>query len=400
MANNASTAEINPLDLKPESNKEDSLLVNDIVETETSEGQKAILGAAPTIDTSLLQNVPPPTSLLLVSLKIFFMLLVVAGFASVVFFTSQLTTVFDFVSTKLGIPNITQELSATNSELITLKTDINLYKYLQIKGNLDAFSYNGDSYIQNYKVANSQTATDEDKKKALGEMDSARSKLRNYVLELQDLYAENIYIPLIDPELTDDVELNTLFKERLVAKLNEKASSYANNESSQARREFKNYDQTIILAGNTQLRQLVIGADYDALSDDELYEFIKAMNALIVNDFSIIQTIKDNRIKWSDIMKEIELRTIEVDSFYDENLYEDVGGIRYTSYDFDSVNRKIDIVGETKRFDTRNFTMIADLIDKLNQSGIFMNGEMRSFSKSGSLEEGYKASIKLTFNLQ
>ena len=111
------------------------------------------------------------------------------------------------------------------------------------------------------------------------------------------------------------------------------------------------------------------------------------------------EEIKEGRIQWSDMMNEIELRTIAVDNHYSEDFYNELGGIRCNSYDFDSVNRKITVVGETKRFDTRNFSMIADLIDELNRSPILDNGEMRSFSKSGSFDDGYTATLKLTLDI-
>ena len=86
-------------------------------------------------------------------------------------------------------------------------------------------------------------------------------------------------------------------------------------------------------------------------------------------------------------------------AYHSENYFDELGGIQYTSYDFDSSGPSISIVGETKRFDTTNFTMIVNLIDELNNSDLFENAEMHSFSKSGSLESGYTASVKLNLGL-
>lgn len=405
MANQASSAvnqvkEVNPLDVKAAKKTDDSTLVKNIVTTETSGKPKSILGEAPKVDISLLQDMTPPISLFLVILKIFFGLLFIFSVISVLFFTSQLTMAFDLISSKFGIPNVSQELSSNNSEIVTLQTDLNTYQYLEIKGYLDRFSYDGDLFIKNYEITVSQTASDSEKDKALNMIDTARSSLRESFLKLRGIFANNFYIQIIDKDYVDSATLQTLFEEKLRIKLNEKADDFANNENEQAKRDYKNYIHAINLVGNANLKNLFINTDFDTLSDGDLYSLIKNINSLIVNDLSIIQSLKDKRIKWSDIINEIELRTMEIDSFYSKDLYKDVGGIRYTSYDFDSANRSISIVGETMTFDTTTFTTIADLIDKLNKSDLFENGEMRSFSKSGSLEDGYKASLKLNLHLQ
>ncbi len=62
--------------------------------------------------------------------------------------------------------------------------------------------------------------------------------------------------------------------------------------------------------------------------------------------------------------------------------------------------KEVSIIGETKQFGTENFTLIVDLIDELNSSKLFNNAAMRSFNKSGTIEEGYVAFLRLAFNLQ
>ena len=46
----------------------ESDIIKNIVSTETGGAAKSILGEAPTLDTSLIRNLPPPRSLLLVIL--------------------------------------------------------------------------------------------------------------------------------------------------------------------------------------------------------------------------------------------------------------------------------------------------------------------------------------------
>ena len=99
-------------------------------------------------------------------------------------------------------------------------------------------------------------------------------------------------------------------------------------------------------------------------------------------------------------MNQIELVTSYVDQYFSEGYFEALGGIQYTSYDFDTSTGEITITGVTKRYDTTNFTMITNLIDQLNASSYFTGVEMKSFTKSGSADEGYTSTLSLKVQLQ
>ncbi|MBD3360692.1 hypothetical protein GF366_02720 [Candidatus Peregrinibacteria bacterium] len=401
-SNAAQPQPVNPLDVKGQEKKkkEEPGLIEGIVSTETGEGGQQLLEEAPEVDVSLLKEIAPPKSILLLILKVLFAIVAVASFASYIFFTSQLTDRFDFIASKFGIPNISKELKSSNNEVKTLKTNVNFYRYLQIKGFLDEFSFHGDSYLQNFEIAGSQTAENADKKEAVDELVMLRDNLRENFMSIKDKIVQDFTAPLIILDQENEIDLNGIFEQQLISKLRKRAESLEDSTDPQAKREYKNYTQTINLIGNTEFRNLIVQTDFDALSERDLYLLIKKLNDVVVNDLSIIQETKEARVKWSDIINEIELRTIAVDSYYSENFYEEIGGIRYISYDFDITGPSISIIGETKRFDTTNFTMIANLIDELNRSPMFKNAEMRSFTKSGSTETGYTASLNLNLDLQ
>lgn len=375
-------------------------LLKNIVSTETGENDRAILGEAPELDTSLLMDLGPRKSSLLIVLKGLFALLFFLSMAAVLFFTSQLTVSLDFVTGRLDLPNISGELYSTNAEIISLQTDLNLSHYLQAKAAFDRFSSDGDGFLQLYEISISQTATEKEKKSAREDIKKARKNLKESFLKAQNQLSKNFSATLIDVHYSEATQLQALFEEKLRAKIGEKIAILSDSDDPQAKREQRNYQQTLALVGNSEVKNLMIQTDFEALQDEDVYDLVKKINSLIVNDLSAIQKIKSLRIKWSDIINEIDLRTMAIDSHFNENFYNDLGGIRYSSYTFDSATRKISLTGETKTIDTANFTMIADLVDEINQSRYFQNASMRSFSKSGSDEDGYKATLTLSFDLK
>ncbi len=389
----------NPLDVK-EAVAADSQMVSSIVSTETAPGETNILGAAPEIDMSLLEDTGPPKSTMLTVLKIAFWALLVLGIAAVVFFKSQLSNGFQAITKNFDIPNLAQDLATTNEEIIKLQTEVNFNRYLQIKGNLDLFAYSGDSYLQYFEVANSQTANGAEQKKAGEEMVRLKGEMKKSFLAARDLIIKNISVPLTDKNYETEAQLNQLFEEKLRLALNQSADAIKENQDPEAKRDYKTYVQTVALVGNVEVKNTLVNTDFDTLSDADLYDLVNKMNKLVVNDLSAIQEIKTKRVKWSDIINEIDRRTVAVDSYYTDDFYDELGGVQYTSYDFDAENRSISIVGETKRFDTTNFTTITNLIDELNRSDFFNKAEMKSFSKAGSLADGYTATVKLDLSLK
>lgn len=398
---NPPVSAINPLDLQNSGAESDgSSLIKNIVNTSTSP-QENILEAAPELDMSLLQDVAPPKSILLTFLKILCILTVLFAFVAAIFFTSQLTGYFDAVTSRFDIPNVSKDFASTNKEILNLQTDLNFYRYLKLKADFDEFSYLGDSFLTNYDVAMSQTASEEEKNAAKEVMELVKSSLREIFVSTKDVLSLDFTAPITVDGVQSALEIELLFQTELKNRLAAKSAEISSGEDTVTKREGRNYTQAAELVGKGDLKSIILATDFDALTDADLYGFIKSVNALIINDMSTIAAIKGKRIKWSDIINEIELRTISVDSHYNSNdLYHDVGGIRYNSYDFNSEAKSIAIAGETRRFDTANFSMIANLIDELNRSDFFENAEMRAFTKSGSFTEGYTANLTLNLNLQ
>ncbi|MFA7685718.1 MAG: hypothetical protein WCX95_02875, partial [Candidatus Gracilibacteria bacterium] len=333
--------EINPLDNTPAIPKsEDSDFIKNLV-SDSGIQDGNMLEVAPEVDRSLVEDLAPPTSMLLLLLKGVFGLLVLAGVVSVGFFSLQLTDYLQVVNQRFDVPNLASELSSKNQEIISVQSNINFYRYLQAKAYLDEFSYEADSYLQNYEIYNSSNASQIQKDEAKQAMSNARATLQESFLAAQakiilPLGATLVTIESSDSEdpLIQGIDPNYQFVSESVRKLQEKAAEFANNPDSAAKLDYKNYLYAANLVNNSTLRQTMTTVDLSKLSDQELYDTIRLVDLLALNDFSIIQKIKELRIKWSEIIHEIDLRTIVADSNYTKENYDGYGGIRYTSYSF------------------------------------------------------------------
>jgi len=395
----AAQTPINPLDVV-ETKADDSNLLSNIVSAETNiEGN--ILEQSPELDSNLLEPTRLEASILLKFLKFLFVTLLFIALAAFLFFNMQLTDKFNFLSDLVKLPNVSQDLSSMNSEIIKLQSDVNYYTYLELNGNFNLLTFHSDSFINNYKIANSQTSIDSEKNKASNIMTELKPILSELISSIRALYVKDFVANLASAEHKDDSEIAYMFENQLLLKLNAEADAILENPYDGSVLDYKNTIYTARLVSNHELEDILLDPnfDFDAMNDEEIYKVLRLINANVVNDLSVLQNIKNNRVKWSDIINEIKAKTIEVDNSYSDDTYEELGGIIYTSYDFDTENRTVEISGETKTVNGKNFTMIAELIDNLNTSALFKDADMRSFSKSGSYDEGYVSSLKLSLKL-
>jgi len=369
----------------------DNTVIESAIKTDEEPVEKTFLEAAPTVDKDLLEEIEPPKSILLYILKSVFVLLVAVGIGSFLFFTSQLNSYLDFATDPLSIPSALNELKSTNENVKEAQTDINLYRYLKGAIYLDNFSYYGDDYLKNYSLYVNESATDEERAAAKTEMDELKLDLSDSFKSVQENLTKEISIPLVDTEVPTNEELAALF----TGLLNDKIGLVDATSP-----DYKLYKQAQKLVNNPELNTLLKGADFASFGDADLAVFIGKINDLTLDEFSVIQKIKDKRVSWSDVINRIEFETSYVDQYFSEGYFDEVGGVQYTSYDFDASTGKISITGVTKRYNTDNFTMISNLIDQLNSSPFFSNVAMRSFTKSGSANEGYTATLKLDLELQ
>ncbi len=392
----------NPLDVQKQAEK-DPDVVKGIVKTETEKDKGPILEAAPEIDESLLEDLAPKKNIWVPGLKITFGLFVVLMIGSVLFFTSQITTKLDNITDSFGVESLLKQIDQTNEEITTFQSDLNFYRYLLIKGYMDEFSYYSDQYIEAFKVANSQTASEFDKERAKNDMFDAREKIIENFNLIKTRLALGITAPIFDIEKKEglsEADLNNHFKQALTKALNEEAKIYQESDDPGAEREYRNIQNTVMLLANEKIKGLFKDTDISSLNSTELYLKLKEFTQLYASDLTAIQKIKDQRIKWSDILDEIEKRTIAIDRHYTENFYDDLGGIRYDSYLFDEPNRTITVTGETKTFDTAVFTQVLDILDEFDRSSMFESSDITSFSKSGNLEEGYTSALTLELLLE
>lgn len=384
--------------------KDAKTLANPVIDSailnEEASTPSLLLDTPPELDETLLDAVEPPKSIVLYTLKGLFTVLIIVGLSALLFFTSQLTHYFDFTASIYEIPSAIKTLEDTNEQIKEKQTELNLYKFLQGKLYLDTFSYDGDEYLRNHDVYSNSSRSDKVRDDANKNMSKLRKKMEESFSEATEKLLFEMNATLISEEYDETTDFEGLFENLLLKKLDSLANELVNSDSEEDQLKYKLYRRVKQLVSNKRVEALLDNTVYVALDELGLRALVNEVNDTVVNELSTIQAIKDDRIKWSDVMHRIETETAYVDQYFSRDNFDVLGGIQYTSYDFETSTSKIIITGTTKSFDATNFTLISDLIDRLNESPYFKNVEMRSFTKNGSIDDGFTATLRLNLELQ
>lgn len=368
-------------------------VMESVLKTEEPEKKKPLLGPLPKIDTSLFIDEEYRATRRLSFARGAFATAVMIALFVFGYFYAQLTPDFNYLGT-----NAAQTLIDKTNDLVNIQTRLNANRHRIVKAKLDNFTYYADEFLKKH---NELIGTKDEYRKQ--ELDSELAALQERLKKDFDAIKANLsevnYVAIYrDEEVTPEEasgEFNALLREHFEK---EKAEA-AKKESVIAKTEIKELNEIISLIGNEEFEEIFDKYDFGGAANENI-SLITSINNVTRNELSILHALTDKKISWADIIREIERITRDVDRFYGSGYFEDIGGIAYTAYDFDAATNRISITGETKRDDATNFTLIANLIDKFEASPIFKDINMRSFTKSGSLEAGYTATLKLDFFLQ
>lgn len=366
---------------------------DDIVDSvvKKSEGNKSVLGPKPKVSDVKVEERPISFGGSFMKLMIFLLLVLFAGGYAAM-----------GSSWSFGGANFSVKSDELVADLKNTQAEFNTNNYLVAYYYLDSFAYLGDSYIYKYDQYDSDYISLSEKTELAAEI----VELEEDMILALEMAQERLNQSLISAGVTIQTELTPTveFKEATISYIEEELDDLETgviSEDSDVLLEIRGLQGALALLQNGAFVNEVLdvntedGVDYGTVSG-----LITDFSTVNEDNFTIISQIKTSRMEWSEIIKEIEEITKEVDPLYGTSVESD---INYASYSLESEAKSIVIQGGTSTDDTRSFTLISNLIDALEQSSMFANIENRSFSKTESSDDNdvqYESSFRLSFEIQ
>lgn len=398
--------------------KEDSKMISSIIsQKDVLQKTKSILGPAPTLEKSIEQEKEAAMKRKLRFYQFIFVMIFAVSAAVGLYFYAELSPDFNLLGA-----NTTARLADTNTNLRQVQTLVNKDRYLAAQLELNEFSYQTDRFLSSVAKINDPSVSEFDKRTLFADLDEAQKSLPILLGDVRNILTQNI-VPTTtrsekEPEQTPEELLQIAQSDLRSALLNEKKKYGANPTNPQDVLDVKLIENASKLVGNTALLNVLQNTsstafqkqleDYSTAPDAQKLKAIQDVVGKVLSttksDLATIADIKRTRIEWSSIISQIKDETLNVDKNFDQPLlYDTLGGIVYTGYEFDSNSNKIVLSGMTKTFDGSNFTLISNLIDQLESSVYFQDVDMRSFAKSKTGEigiEGFAANFKIDLRLE
>ncbi len=359
---------------------------NDVADSviKKSETKGSILGPKPKTDNLNIAERPSSFGGSLLKLVVFLWLLLLVG--------SYITTTASF-----DVAGLNQTLASESSleELMGAQAEFNANNYLIAYYYLDSFAYMADSYI--YKTSQYESAyTSSNTKDSLeAEINELESDMSIALSLAQERLSKDVSPSGV--EIESDLSVDILFKEATQEYLEDKIADLEDGDAADdadIQLEISGLNGALALIKNGAFVKEVVSADLESTE-----EIVDGLSDITEDNFTVISKIKSDRQKWSEIIQEIQTITKEVDPLYGTSIASDIS---YSSYGFDTSAKTVSLQGTAITDDTRNFTLIVNLIDALEQSSLFINVDERSFTKSDASDDNneYEARFRLEFEIQ
>jgi len=296
------------------------------------------------------------------------------------FFYTQNVASFEY----FGV-NVAREVEMAQEDLDQELSEITVQKHLSATLLLDQFSNMADEYLYNLSQAESEYTSANKKADYEDLADEAFPELVD-LLERVSGY--------LDEELSIDARTVTgAIADELIEAL--KAKEGEVNEQTLLQ-EIQDLESAKKLMGNNDVKTTLNSMDFENATQEEIETVYNAYSTISASVSSLISSIKNSRILWSVYLDELEDLTKEVDPLFgtefESNLT--VSDVKF------STSGEVLVSGSSLTDDTKNFTLISNLIDTYEASDSFSNVEDRSYSKSADDEESFSGDYRISMDLE
>ena len=370
-------------DLFPTNNKTktDEKLMNSL---NASTGTKSILKPNKG-DEDLLLYKKPILGANLLKLTVLVILLVSS------YFYTQLSPTFDLLS-----ENPMQKRLATYNRVVDIQSKINKQHYILAKYALDDFLYTADSYMHKTASYNSELTPQKKKLELEKEFPTMRAKMRENLLLANERLSYKVMPDNLPAHPEEGGNHEQEFKKALKDSIRDSITSMTTGS------EELEFTRTVSkLADNETINPALSKYQIPTMTDTEFAELLALLSESNTSSFGTLNTLRQSRAQWSEIIEEVEHVTAVIDPYFESKFLQDrVGEIFYSSYTLDKSKNALTVIGETFSDDGKNFSLSADLLDAFENSNMFKDVSMDSFSKSKEQSTSYKGVLSIDLTLE
>lgn len=275
--------------------------------------------------------------------------------------------------------------AVAQEQVTQLEAEIQVQHHLASILMLDQYSNLADEYFYNLDQAEAST-TSQNKKT---EYRTAAAEIKPQMITL----LESVQSHLSDELSPDALNAAKTVVDELVAELGTKKGEV--NEQTLLQ-DIQDLQSTKRLMQSKAFKNEIARLNLDDVSDEAMRSVFEEYGEVNTSVSALISRIKNDRMDWSVYIEAIEDLTKEVDPLFGTEF---ASNIQLKDVRFNAEGT-ISVSGSSLTEDTKNFTLVSNLIDAYEASELFENVEERSYSKSSSNEEAYTGNFRISMTLE
>lgn len=289
-------------------------------------------------------------------------------------------------SSRLSLIGVNPALKVEEAQdrVEALAADVHVQNHLEAALLLDQYMSKADEYFYNLTQSESQYTSENKKAEFEEQVEELKPELTTLLGNIQQNFSS---------EVSGDALANAqLVVDALVAELHAQKDSVDEQTLLQ---DIQDLETAKTLLSQTDFKASVTAIDLAEVTEEDfenVYDRFSEVNASVT---ALISKIKSARVAWSVYLDEIETLTKRVDPLFNTEFE---GSLSLDEVRF-STNGTVTVTGSTVTDDTKNFTLVSDLIDTYEESEYFMDVEDRSYTKSDS-EETYTGSFRINLTIE
>ena len=281
--------------------------------------------------------------------------------------------------------NIAKQAEIAQDTLDQENFEIAVQKYLSATLLLDQYLNVADGYLYNMSQAESEYTSHNKKENYEAEAEADLPELSELIERIQGYLADEM--------ASEDRNSAKGVVDDLIEELKAKSGEVDENALLQ---DIQDLESAKKLMQSKDFRDELKAINADDISTEDIEMVYAGYSEISATITSLINSIKDGRIIWSDYFEELEDLTKDVDPLFNTEFE---GNLRLDDVKF-STNGTVSISGASITDDTKNFTLVSNLIDAYEASDLFENVEDRSYSKSEDDEDSYSGNFRISMDLE
>jgi len=276
------------------------------------------------------------------------------------------------------------KVDQAEARVATITSDVLVQNHLEAALLLDQYMSTADEYF--YNLAQTESEYSSENKKATYEANVV--ELKPELTTLIGKVQQNFSMEATPEEI---VTAQTAV-DGLIANLRTQEGQV---DAQSLLQDIQDLETTKTLLGQLEFKTLITSVNLAEVTDADFENIYNKFSELNSSVTALISKIKASRVTWSVYLDEIEKLTKSVDPLFNTEF---PGSLSLDEVRF-STDGTLMVTGSTITDDSKNFTLVSDLIDAYEESDYFMDVEDRSYNKNTS-EEAYTGNFRISLTLE